>query len=106
MGLSDILETVTELFSKNEVSIHLLIESLILSLFTEYLFRNSETKQFENIECDWPLFYCFFIIDGIFKNLDEQVREYQNFLFDKLLRRDPITGDYLIPKYYYVLKIT
>jgi phosphorylase kinase alpha/beta subunit len=33
-----------------------------------------ELKVFENIECEWPLFWCYLIIDGIFyQNLDQVV---------------------------------
>jgi phosphorylase kinase alpha/beta subunit len=70
------------------------------------LYKSGETKQFENIECDWPVFCCFLIIDGMFKHLDDQVKEYQEMLFSKLLRRDQTYGDYLIPKYYYVSLLT
>jgi phosphorylase kinase alpha/beta subunit len=37
-------------------------------------------QEFENLEPEWPLFYIFMIIDGIFRNLPEQVEEYQNLL--------------------------
>jgi phosphorylase kinase alpha/beta subunit len=69
---------------------------------TDNLYKSGETKQFENIECDWPVFCCFLIIDGMFKSFDDQVKEYQELLFSKLLRRDQTYGDYLIPKYFYV----
>lgn len=32
-----------------------------------------ELKVFENIECEWPLFWCYLIIDGIFYSNEEQV---------------------------------
>ena len=32
-----------------------------------------ELKVFENIECQWPLFWCFLVLDGVFYNNDEQV---------------------------------
>lgn len=64
--------------------------------------KSGDTKQFENIECEWPLFCCFLIIDGMFKNFDDQVKQYQELLFSKLLRRDHNYGDYLMPKYFYV----
>lgn len=74
---------------------------IVISL-TEHLFQNGETKHFEHIECDWPVFYCFLIIDAVFKNNDQQLHYYQEILFNKLLRIDPVYGDYLIPKYFYV----
>jgi phosphorylase kinase alpha/beta subunit len=32
-----------------------------------------ELKVFENIECEWPLFWCYLVLDGIFYDNDEQV---------------------------------
>lgn len=48
------------------------------------------------------MFLCFLIIDGIFKNLEDQVKEYQEILFSRILKREHIFGDYLMPQYYYV----
>ncbi|GFG40372.1 hypothetical protein Cfor_00569 [Coptotermes formosanus] len=63
-------------------------------------YRNGETKEFEGIECEWPLFYMFMIIDGVFKAQSEQIEEYQNLLKSKI-KRD-INGDPVIPMYFYV----
>lgn len=60
------------------------------------------SKRFENIESEWPLFVCFLIIDGIFKQDMEQVYENEKLLYERLLKIDPKYGDYLMPKYYYV----
>lgn len=59
------------------------------------------SKQFEHIESEWPLFVCFLIIDGIFKQNAEQVLENEKLLYERLLIEEP-NGDYLMPKYYYV----
>lgn len=40
-------------------------------------YNKGEIKDFEGTECEWPLFYIFLIIDGVFKNHTEQVEEYQ-----------------------------
>lgn len=45
---------------------------------------------------------CFYIIDGVFKGLDDQVKEGTDLLL-KLARRDNY-GDPLIPKYFYIDK--
>lgn len=34
-------------------------------------------KDFEGNECEWPIFYTFLIIDGVFKSNTEQIQEYQ-----------------------------
>lgn len=38
-------------------------------------YEPAELKLFENIECEWPLFWTYLIIDGIFNGNMEQVRE-------------------------------
>jgi hypothetical protein len=43
-------------------------------------------QEFEGIECEWPLFYTFMIIDGVFKSQSEQIEEYQNLLKSKIKR--------------------
>ncbi|KAK4321576.1 hypothetical protein Pmani_007646 [Petrolisthes manimaculis] len=62
----------------------------------------AETKEFEKIECQWPLFFLFMIIEGMFKSNDDQVEEYKKKL-KPLLKRDRF-GDPVIPKYYYIHK--
>ena len=65
-------------------------------------YKDGETKNFENIECAWPIFVCFLIIDAKFKNNEAQLKEYKELLFDKLVKREHTYGDYILPKYYYV----
>lgn len=48
-----------------------------------------------------PMMICFLIIDGLFANNIEQVNEYTQLLTEKIVHRDPVFGDYLIPKYFY-----
>jgi phosphorylase kinase alpha/beta subunit len=43
------------------------------------------TQKFENIESEWPIFYSFLIIDGVFKGLGDQVEKYQTFLKRRLI---------------------
>lgn len=33
-----------------------------------------ELKRFERIECEWPLFFCYLILDGLFHENEDQVR--------------------------------
>uniref|UniRef100_A0A671NA71 Phosphorylase b kinase regulatory subunit n=1 Tax=Sinocyclocheilus anshuiensis TaxID=1608454 RepID=A0A671NA71_9TELE len=37
-------------------------------------YESSELKLFENIECEWPLFWTYLILDGVFINSPEQVQ--------------------------------
>lgn len=74
---------------------------LIDTTLGNQFYKAEETKQFENIECEWPIMVCFLIIDGIFKGNEQQVKEYHSLLMGKLVRRECFHGDYLLPKYYY-----
>ncbi|XP_065092048.1 probable phosphorylase b kinase regulatory subunit beta isoform X2 [Ochlerotatus camptorhynchus] len=44
---------------------------------TRRYYHKGEIKDFENFECEWPIFYTYMIIDGVFKNNLEQIEEYQ-----------------------------
>lgn len=65
----------------------------------ERYYENSELKNFEHLECEWPLFYIFMIIDGVFKSLPDQITEYQKLLKARIHFNK---GDPVIPMYYYV----
>ena len=46
---------------------------------------------FENIECQWPLFYCYLIINGCFDKDDEYVEVYSDKLEDvRLFSMQPL----------------
>ncbi|XP_073999627.1 probable phosphorylase b kinase regulatory subunit beta isoform X2 [Rhodnius prolixus] len=63
-------------------------------------YKPGQSKEFEHIECEWPLFYMYLIIDGIFRGLKEQVDEYQKLLKD-VLTKDKY-GDPCVPMYFYI----
>jgi phosphorylase kinase alpha/beta subunit len=58
-----------------------------------------ELKQFEHIECEWPLFFTYLVLDGLFRGNQEQVKKYQNLLEGLLIEQD---GLRLLPELYYV----
>jgi phosphorylase kinase alpha/beta subunit len=58
-----------------------------------------ELKQFEHIECEWPLFFTYLLLDGVFRNDPEQIATYQRYLEATLVERD---GLKLLPELYYV----
>ncbi|WP_337886251.1 glycoside hydrolase family 15 protein [Fischerella thermalis] len=58
-----------------------------------------ELKQFENIECEWPLFFTYLFLDGLFCGNQEQAKYYQERLEFLLIERD---GLGLLPELYYV----
>ncbi|CAF0915912.1 unnamed protein product [Adineta steineri] len=59
-----------------------------------------ELKQFERIECEWPLFFCYLILDGLFHENDNQVQLYCG-LLEECIFKDP-EGIQIIPELYAV----
>ncbi|NP_001427733.1 phosphorylase b kinase regulatory subunit alpha, liver isoform isoform 6 [Homo sapiens] len=60
----------------------------------------AELKLFENIECEWPVFWTYFIIDGVFSGDAVQVQEYREALEGILIRGK--NGIRLVPELYAV----
>ncbi|MBH8563604.1 glycoside hydrolase family 15 protein [Nostoc sp. CENA67] len=58
-----------------------------------------ELKQFEHIECEWPLFFTYLVLDGLFRDDKKQVQKYQELLETLLVKRDNLA---LLPELYYV----
>lgn len=47
---------------------------------TRLYYEPWELRMFDNIECEWPLFYCYIIIDACFRNDRESVLQYSEAL--------------------------
>ncbi|XP_029313408.1 phosphorylase b kinase regulatory subunit alpha, liver isoform isoform X4 [Cottoperca gobio] len=60
----------------------------------------AELKLFENIECEWPVFWTYLILDGIFAGDQVQVQEYRDALEGILIRGK--NGIKLLPELYAV----
>ncbi|XP_041816169.1 phosphorylase b kinase regulatory subunit alpha, liver isoform isoform X2 [Chelmon rostratus] len=60
----------------------------------------AELKLFENIECEWPVFWTYLILDGIFTEDQVQVQEYREALEGILIRGK--NGIKLLPELYAV----
>ncbi|KAF1744923.1 hypothetical protein MXB_1809 [Myxobolus squamalis] len=60
----------------------------------------SELKIFENIECEWPMFFVYLMLDGIFSGNFNQATDYLN----KLKNIAVVDGEgfYMIPELYFV----
>jgi len=58
-----------------------------------------ELQQFENIECEWPLFYVYLFLDGLFRGDEVAIDEYRNRLKSVLVQHD---GMELLPELYVV----
>ncbi len=58
-----------------------------------------ELKQFEHIECEWPLFFTYLALDGLFRGDRAQAETYLKQLDELVVRRE---GWGLLPELYYV----
>ncbi|XP_030233049.1 phosphorylase b kinase regulatory subunit beta isoform X1 [Gadus morhua] len=63
-------------------------------------YKPAEMKLFDGIECEFPIFFIYMIIDGVFRGNKDQVKEYQD-LLQPVIFRSP-EGHAVVPKYYYV----
>ncbi|KAM0733482.1 putative phosphorylase b kinase regulatory subunit alpha [Formica fusca] len=59
-----------------------------------------ELRMFENIECEWPLFFCYLILDYCFQGNKEAVEMYTKQLEDVMIKTDD--GMKLMPELYSV----
>ncbi len=71
----------------------------VLEDTTRLHYEPRELKQFEHIECEWPLFFTYLLLDGVFRGDRNQVQEYQQRLEGLLIERD---GLKLLPELYIV----
>ncbi|KAL5279164.1 PHKB family protein [Megaselia abdita] len=63
-------------------------------------YNTGEIKDFEGMECEWPLFFIVMIIDGVFKNNSDQIEEYQMQLRKCMMcdeNGDPVVATYFAP---------
>ncbi|XP_050501209.1 probable phosphorylase b kinase regulatory subunit alpha isoform X1 [Diabrotica virgifera virgifera] len=59
-----------------------------------------ELRMFENIECEWPLFFCYMILDNCFKGNKDGATQYTNQLEEIMIRTED--GLKLVPELYSV----
>ncbi|KAM4638552.1 phosphorylase b kinase regulatory subunit beta isoform 5-T6 [Amazona ochrocephala] len=64
---------------------------------TRRYYKPAEIKLFDGIECEFPLFFIFMIIDGVFRGNPAQVKEYQD-LLDPLLQHTCEADKLISPK--------
>jgi phosphorylase kinase alpha/beta subunit len=62
-------------------------------------YEPTELKQFEHIECEWPLFFTYLALDGIFRGDRDQATKYLDKLSALAIEED---GCKLLPELYYV----
>ncbi|XP_031165002.1 phosphorylase b kinase regulatory subunit beta isoform X2 [Sander lucioperca] len=63
-------------------------------------YKPAEMKLFDGIECEFPIFFIYMMIDGVFRGNKAQVKEYQDLLQPIIFLSNE--GHAVIPKYYYV----
>uniref|UniRef100_UPI00398F2E0A phosphorylase b kinase regulatory subunit alpha, skeletal muscle isoform-like isoform X2 n=1 Tax=Pristiophorus japonicus TaxID=55135 RepID=UPI00398F2E0A len=67
---------------------------------TRLYYEPAELKLFENLECEWPLFWTYMILDGLFNKNTQQVEEYREALDGVLVMQE--NGVRLVPELYCV----
>ncbi|XP_078268451.1 phosphorylase b kinase regulatory subunit alpha, skeletal muscle isoform isoform X1 [Rhinoraja longicauda] len=67
---------------------------------TRLHYETAELKLFENLECEWPLFWTYMILDGLFNKNIQQVEKYREALHAVLVLRPG--GIRLVPELYAV----
>ncbi|XP_053562356.1 LOW QUALITY PROTEIN: phosphorylase b kinase regulatory subunit alpha, liver isoform [Bombina bombina] len=63
-------------------------------------YDSTELKLFENIECEWPIFWTYMVIDGVFTGNHTQLQEYREALEGVVIRGK--NGIHLVPELYAV----
>ncbi|KAG7315028.1 hypothetical protein KOW79_021116 [Hemibagrus wyckioides] len=63
-------------------------------------YRPAEMKLFDGIECEFPIFFIYMMIDGVFRGNMAQVKEYEELL--QAIIFQSYEGHAVIPKYYHV----
>ncbi len=66
---------------------------------TRLHYQAEELKQFEDIESEWPLFFTYLFLDGLFRGDADQVTAYARKLNDVLVDQD---GYELLPELFFV----
>ncbi|XP_058064284.1 probable phosphorylase b kinase regulatory subunit alpha isoform X2 [Anopheles bellator] len=67
---------------------------------TRLYYERWELRMFEKIECEWPLFFCYLILNKAFQSDKQAVVEYSQKLEDILVKTDE--GMKLVPELYAV----
>lgn len=58
-----------------------------------------ELKQFMDIECEWPLFFCYLLLNHLFAGNQDEVQDYRRRLENLLVEQN---GQQLLPELYFV----
>ncbi|KRZ46133.1 putative phosphorylase b kinase regulatory subunit beta, partial [Trichinella pseudospiralis] len=61
-------------------------------------YQSGETKLFQGVECQWPMFFVYMIIDGVYMGNQHQVKVYADLLEPLLIMEN---HQAIVPHYYY-----
>ncbi|KAL3879258.1 hypothetical protein ACJMK2_031560 [Sinanodonta woodiana] len=59
-----------------------------------------ELQMFEKIECHWPMFFAYFMLDGLFNTNTEQIEEFKAYLEEVIIKTED--GIPMLPELYTV----
>ena len=62
-------------------------------------YEDDELKNFANIECEWPLFYCYLLLDALFRGERAEAERYRAILQTLTVEKD---GFGLLPELYFL----
>lgn len=62
-------------------------------------YEENELKQFKNLECEWPLFFCYLFLNKLFSEDQEKANDYRERLQHLLVEKN---GQLLLPELYKV----
>lgn len=66
------------------VSVFCIVQVICSNVFLRF-YEKGEVKNYEHIESEWPLFYIYMIIDGVFKGASDQTSEYEELLKTRMM---------------------
>ncbi|CAD5220381.1 unnamed protein product [Bursaphelenchus xylophilus] len=65
-------------------------------------YNNDELQKFENVECEWPVFLCYLLLDGLFRRDKDDIEKYYKQLQEVIIRSNDGKNLFLLPELYSV----
>ncbi|XP_026470112.1 probable phosphorylase b kinase regulatory subunit beta isoform X1 [Ctenocephalides felis] len=65
-------------------------------------YNPGEVKEFDGLECQWPIFFCYMLVDAVFRNNQCEIVEYQNLVKSCVYRDD--NNDPILPRFFQPIK--
>lgn len=74
----------------------------VIEDITRLHYEPGELQQFEHIECEWPLFFTYLLLDALFRNDHTAAQDYRTRLDQLVVKQGPFG---VLPELYYVPKL-